>query len=318
MSTAPMAQRHLAMLDEALGPIVREALRMPGTVEVLVNADQRIWHEVHGAPAMVCLGTQEPRLTAAAIRLIATLNGKSVHAGKPSLDAVLPGGQRFKGFLPPRTQAPAYCIRSHQAQVLTREDYVPAVMPAAVWDVLAQAVATRENILVVGGMGSGKSTLMNALIRLIPPEMRVLTIEDTAENSVSVPNYLQLYTSTDAGMQDVVEEGFRTAARRILVGEIRNGKTAITTCKVWLGVGGGIATTHADSARDALTRMAYLCAEDSAGEYGQLLGDVIDLIVFMEEVQGQRLVSEVLRVTTWKEGMYETEMVFDRRARAAA
>jgi type IV secretion system protein TrbB len=318
MKASKMAARHLAMLEEALGPVIREALAVPGTVEILVNPDQTIWHEVHGQDRMVCLGTQSPQATAAVIRLVATLNGKTVHADKPSLNGVLPGGQRFQGFLPPRSPAPAFCIRVHQAQVLTREDYVPSAMPATVWDLLVQAIADRLNILIVGGMASGKSTLFNALIQCIPKDIRVCTMEDTAEAMPSVPNYLQLYAGEDGDLQDVVKDGFRTAARRILIGEIRDGKTAMRTLKVWLAVGGGIATTHANSAREGLAYVAQLCRESQPGVHEETIGRVVDLVVFLKEAQGQRQVWEVLRIYGWKEGHYDEEMVFDRRTAVAA
>lgn len=317
MRNSQMTTRLHAMLEEALGPVVRDALAVPGTKEVLVNADGRIWHEVHGTDT-VCIGTQDPRETEAVIRLAATLNGKTTHAGKPSLAAVLPGGQRFQGFVPPRTEAPSYCIRVHHARVLTREDYVPAVCPGWVWDLLAQAITAGMNLLVVGGMGSGKTTLLNALVRLIPPHLRVVSAEDTAESSLSVPNYLQLYSSEDGGLQEVAKEAFRTAARRILVGEIRDGATAVETLNLWLAIGGGMATTHADSARDALPRLAYLCSKEHPDHYHPMLGQVIDWIVFMEADEGGCRMSEVLKISGWKEGHYEEEMVFDRRTAVAA
>src|SRR5215467_10701516 len=117
-------QRQEAMLQHALGDVVRDALAMPGTVEIMINADGRVWHERHGAPT-VCIGTQDPRQTEATIRLVATLNRKSVSVDTPSIAGVLPGGQRFQGWIPPRTTGPAYCIRCHQTEVLTQHAYVP-------------------------------------------------------------------------------------------------------------------------------------------------------------------------------------------------
>lgn len=126
-----------------------------------------------------------------------------------------------------------------------------------------------------------------------------------------VPNYLQLYAADVADLGAVVKEGFRTAASRCLVGEIRDGVTALQALKLWLAVGGGIATTHADSARDALTRLQYLCAEVSPGDYQPLLGDVIDLIVYLrkEETTGQRHIAEVLKVNGWNGETYELEVM---------
>jgi type IV secretion system protein TrbB len=311
----PDASRVKAMLTEALGPVIVQALADPQTCEVMVNADGSIWHERHGAAA-VCVGHQAPRQTAAVIRLLATINQRTITADQPSLDATMPTGERFKGFLPPRVQAPAFCIRVPQAQVLTRADYVPHACPAEVWDVFIQAIVRRDNILLVGAMSSGKTTLMNALSACYPPEVRMLTLEDACELSVQVPNHLQLYASGEAEMPMIVKEGFRTAAQRVLVGEIRDGLTALTTLKLWLAIGGGLCTTHAESAIDAMTRLAYMCAEvgGDAATYQPLIGDVVDLVVFLEH----RQIAEVLRVQRWNGAQYATETVLERRSVGAA
>jgi type IV secretion system protein TrbB len=301
MSTATH-QRLLAMLDHALGDLVREALAAPGTVEVLVNADGTVWHEVYGR-SQVCIGRQEPHVAAAVIGLVAMLNHTVVHSAKPSLAAALPSGQRFQGWLPPRTKAPAYCIRVPQAQVLTRQDYVPQCCSGAAWDLLAQAVAARQTLLIAGLMGSGKTTLFNSLLALIPPHVRVVTVEDTAEAQPMVPNYLQLYGTAEENLDQVVKEGFRSAGQRVPVGEIRDGKTALQALNLWMAIGGGLATTHGASARDALARLAYLCGPESPGAYDPLLGGIIDWVVYLETVNNKRRVAEVVRVD-WKEGRY--------------
>ena len=116
--------RQRAMLDHALGPLVRQALASEGTTEVMINADGNIWHERQGAPA-VRIGTQGPTQTEAILRLVATLNHTHIHADTPSIAGVLPGGERVQGWLLPRTKGPALCIRVPPTQVLTRADYVP-------------------------------------------------------------------------------------------------------------------------------------------------------------------------------------------------
>jgi type IV secretion system protein VirB11 len=302
MSAGQARARQVAMLHEMLGPLVREALAQPGTVEVMVNADGTVWHETYGA-AQVYLGHQDPAMAEGVIRLVAALNNTVCHRDKPSLAGTLPGGERFQGWIPPRAKAPSYCIRVHQVQVLTREHYVPTCCSVAIWDAMAQAVAARQTVLLAGRMGSGKTTLFNTLLSLIPDSVRVVTIEDTAEVSVGVPNHLQLYGSADENLDAVVKEGFRSNGQRMPVGEIRDGKTAIQTLNLWLAVGGGLATTHGDSARDALARLEYLCAQASPGDYGYLLGGVIDLVVYLQTVDGRRQITEVLTVD-WKEGQY--------------
>jgi type IV secretion system protein TrbB len=307
--TQTLADRHHAMLNHALGDLVREALAHPGTVEVMANPDTTLWRETYGAH-QVLIGSQPAAVTRAVIELVAALNKTEVHAGKPSLAATLPTGERFQGWLPPRSKAPAFCIRVPKAQVLTRDDYVPACCTAEVWDLLAQAIAARETILFAGGMSSGKSTILNAMLALVPPHIRMVTIEDTAETIVTVPNHLQLYGTADEDLDLVVKEGFRSAAQSMPVGEIRDGKTARQALQLWMAIGGGLATTHADSARDALTRLQFLCGQDQPGDYGYLIGGVIDWVVFLQTVAGRRQVAEVLRVG-WKDGAYDLETVLD-------
>jgi Flp pilus assembly CpaF family ATPase len=140
-------------------------------------------------------------------------------------------------------------------------------------------------------------------VGLIPPSVRVVTIEDTAEAMPTVPNYVQLYAVADETLDAVVKEGFRSNGQRLPVGEIRDGKTALQALNLWMAVGGGLATAHGDSARDALARLAYLCGQVTPGAYEALLGGVIDVVVYLETVGGKRQITEVLRVD-WKEGAY--------------
>jgi Flp pilus assembly CpaF family ATPase len=141
------------------------------------------------------------------------------------------------------------------------------------------------------------------LLGLVPADVRMVTIEDTAELVPLVPNHLQLYGTAEETLDAVVKEGFRSAGQCLPVGEIRDGKTAMQALKLWLAVGGGLATIHADSARDALTRLAYLCQEVAPGTYDALIGSVVDWVVYVETVAGRRHITDVLQVD-WKEEAY--------------
>jgi Flp pilus assembly CpaF family ATPase len=303
MPSETMQTRHQTMLEHALGDLIREALAQPGCVEVEVNADGTVWHECYGAQA-VQIGRQSPVVTEAVIRLVAALNQTVVHAGRPSIAGTLPGGQRFQGWVPPRTKAPAYLIRVPPTQVLTREAYVPACCSAAMWDTLVDAIVTGQTVLLAGGMSSGKTSLFNALMGVVPSDVRLVTIEDTAEGVITVPNHLQLYGTAEHDLDAAVKEAFRSAGRRLPVGEIRDGKTAIQALKLWQAVGGGLATIHASSGRNVLARLASLCADVSPGEYHSRLGEVIDLIVYLEIRAGRRQITDVLRVG-WKDNAYD-------------
>src|SRR5262245_24407173 len=109
MSHATIYARKLAMFEEAIGGVIRQALEDPGTTEVMCNPDNRLWQERHGQP-MVCIGSLTLGEADRIIRLAASLDETVIDTERPSVDATLPGGQRFHGSIPPRVKAPYFTI----------------------------------------------------------------------------------------------------------------------------------------------------------------------------------------------------------------
>jgi len=293
-----------AMLADAMGPLMA-MLADPQTTEIMVNPDGQVWLEQANQPT-VCVGQHEARATEAIIRLVATLNQRPVGFQKPSLAGVLPTGERFQGWLPPRSTAPALCIRKPPTRVFTKADWVPERCTEAIWQACMTVLAQGRNMLICGFMSSGKTAFMNTMVSYIAPEKRVCTFEDTPEMVKGVPNTLPLFTDDAAGMEDVVRDGWRTAAQVLLIGEMRDGPTALNTFNLWLGQGGGIATIHAKSARAALPRVEHLCGGSA---YGPRLAEVIDLIVYLKNVEGKRQVLEAIWVRGYEGGTYDIEQV---------
>ena len=189
-----IADRSLRMLQTALGVAIGDLLNEDDVVEVMLNPDGRIWADRLG----VGLADTGHRLSPAdgerLIRLVAHQVGERVDAERPRISAELPGGQRFEGLIAPVVTAPTFAIRKPAVAVFRLDAYVAAgVMTKAQADHLRLAVATRKNILVVGGTSTGKTTLVNALLAEIAETGdRVVLIEDTRELQCAAPNLVAL------------------------------------------------------------------------------------------------------------------------------
>src|ERR1700744_2038038 len=172
------------MLRTAFGPAIARFLEDPAIIEVMLNPDGRLWID------RLSSGLADTGETVAAtdgesiVRLVGLHVGAEVHAGTPRISAELPEtGERFEGLLPPVVAAPAFAIRKPAVAVFTLDDYVAKqIMRSRPAGALKESVASRKNILVAGGTGTGKTTLTNALLAEIAGTSgRVVLIEDTRQ-----------------------------------------------------------------------------------------------------------------------------------------
>ena len=165
MRDAASHGRTRAMLVTALGDEIVAALGDPAVIEIMINPDGRVWVERYGS-GRVEFGLVTAADTERVIRLVASHMGRRADAASPIVSAELPiGGERFEGVLPPVSSGPCFSIRKPAGRVIALSDYVTSgVMAAHHAEALRCAVLERENILVVGGTGSGKTTLANALL----------------------------------------------------------------------------------------------------------------------------------------------------------
>jgi type IV secretion system protein VirB11 len=282
-----------------MGPELLVALNDPRTVEIMLNADGRLWQERLGEP-MRCIGTMRVAQAQAIIETVAGYHSKEVTRHKPMLEGELPiDGSRFAGQLPPVVSAPTFAIRKKAIAIFTLGQYVDdGIMTAAQRATLTAAVQAHRNILVTGGTGSGKTTLVNSIINCMVecnPAERVFIIEDTGEIQCVAENFVQFHTSLEVTMTMLLKTTLRMRPDRILVGEVR-GPEALDLLKAWnTGHPGGIATIHANSATGALSRLEQLCMEVCERPPTTLIHDAIDLIVFIARGgPGGRIVSEIV------------------------
>ena len=266
MSVIPLrtqpSSRGARMLRTALGPEIEAWLSDASVIEVMLNPDGRLWIDRLGSGIVDTGQTMSAETGERIIRLVAHHVGAEVHGGCPRVSAELPDtGERFEGLLPPVVAAPSFAIRKPAVAVFTLADYVGAgVMTDWQAGALADAVASRKNILVAGGTSTGKTTLTNALLAEVARTSdRVVLIEDTRELQCAASNLVSLRTKEGVvSLSDLVRSALRLRPDRIPIGEVR-GAEALDLLKAWgTGHPGGVGTIHAGTALGVLRRMEQL------------------------------------------------------------
>jgi len=289
-------------LCRELGPAVLAALDDPDVIEIILNPDGRLWVESHGHG--MC-ATQITMSAVQAERLIGTV-AFALHTvandAHPVIECELPlDGSRFTGWLPPVVSAPAFVIRKHARLIHTLEDYLrDRIIALAQADAFRDAIAARENIVLAGGTGSGKTTLANALIHQMVSASgkseRFIIIEDTRELQCDAPNVMQLHTSAAANLIFLTRTTMRARPDRIIIGEVR-GAEALGMLKAWnTGHPGGVTTVHANSAVAALVRLSILVQEANVPPQPELIAETIHLLAFIARTPEGRRVTEMVRV----------------------
>ena len=305
------ADRLVRKLQDALGPIIRNALDEPGVVETMLNPDGKLFIERIGQ-GITLAGDLDAQSAETIIGIVAHALQTEADQDRPIISGELPiGGHRFEGLLPPIVAEPSFSIRKRASMLIPLAAYVrEAIMTAEQAEVICNAVEARMNIVIAGGTGSGKTTLANAIITEVvnaAPEHRVVILEDTAEIQCSAQNAVLLHTSDAADMARLLKSTMRLRPDRIIVGEVRDG-AALTLLKAWnTGHPGGIATIHANSARSALTRLEQLVAEVSQMLMREVIGEAVDLIVAIERTPNGRRVSDILHIEGFRNGAYQIE-----------
>ena len=284
-------------LRRELGPVVLKALADPDVIEIILNPDGRIWVESHTAGMSQTDASMAPTQAENLIGTVAAALNAVANPQNPIIEGELPlTGSRFEGLLPPIAPSPCFVIRKRASVLYTLDHYLKDnIVTRAQAIVLRNAIAKRRNIVIAGGTGSGKTTLVNALIHemvsLGDQAERFVIIEDTLELQCAARNALQLHTTDAADMTRLVRATMRLRPDRIIIGEVR-GKEALALLKAWnTGHPGGITTLHANSASAALLRLLSLVEEAGVPAQPQLIAEAVNLLAFMERtsITGRRL-----------------------------
>jgi len=307
--------RRTHVLMSNLGEAVATALGDKDVVEVIVNPDGSLWVERIGAGRQQTDEVMEPARVEAVIRLMAAAMGDAVNDATPSIAGVLPeGGERFQGLLPPLVRQPCFTIRKRPERIFSLTDYVDRkIVSAGQASALREAVASRQNMLIAGGTGSGKTTLANAL--LAEPgfqQERVIIIEDTPELQSSAADRVEMLTKRTPpamGVTDLVRLTLRMRPDRIVIGEVR-GPEALDMLKAMnTGHPGSLTTIHANGALDALMRLEDLIGEATNTVPRRTIAHAIDLIVHIERTASGRTIKEISKVGLGNKNDYELQKI---------
>lgn len=309
MNQSHSLARLVRKLQDALGERICAALEDPSVVEIMLNPDGRLYIERLGI-GIAAAGEMSRGAAEIVIGCVAHVLNSQADNSRPIVSGEIPlGGHRFEGLLPPVVSGPSFTIRRRASRLIPLDDYVCAnVMTSHQARIIRNAIASRLNIVVSGGTGSGKTTLANAVIAeivAVAPEDRLLILEDTAEIQCAASNAVALHTSDTVDMARLLKSTMRLRPDRIIVGEVRDG-AALTLLKAWnTGHPGGVTTIHSNSARSVLQRLEQLTAEVSQQSMQAVIGDAVDVIVSIERIPKGRCVRDILHVENFAGGNYQ-------------
>ena len=281
----------------------------PTISEVMVNPPGRVFIERDGRLEEMAGVTVSEHSLQAAVRNIARALGDDISEDKPLLDSRLPDGSRVAAVVPPCSLGgTALTIRKFQSRRFTVEELVRVgtLSPYAV-DQIHWAMDRHENVLISGGTGTGKTTVLNAFAARLSPAERIIVIEDTAELQLTQPNLLRFEARREqpgvpaVPIRDLLRATLRHRPDRIIVGEVRGGEAFDLLQALNTGHSGTLSTIHANSAHQALARFTS-CVLQSGVElpYKAIrhqIADAIQLLLHLERRHGQRLATELVRVT---------------------
>lgn len=304
-------------------------LERPDVTDIFVNRPGEVWVEtieggleMHEAPSL-----DETTLWRLA-RQIASLSNQGVSREHPLLSATLPGGERIQIIAPPATRGPlAMAVRKQVVADLRLADYetsgafanlrlngasdadeLDARLSALLdegrtVEFLQSAVRNRKNIIVSGGTSTGKTTFLNALLKEVPMEERLILIEDTPEIQMGHPNGLGLLAvrgelgEAQVTTNDLVQASLRMRPDRIILGELRGPEAASFLRAVNTGHPGSITTVHADSPRGAVDQLSLLVMQSGLNmgrsEISEYVRGIVDVFVQLSRREGRRAISQI-------------------------
>lgn len=313
MQTSQQAARARQMeaLRRNIGADLIGWLEDKKVVEVMLNPDGGLWVDAMGE-GMRRVGEMDAIRALSIINSVAALLGAVVTADTPILECELPlDGSRFEALIPPLVRQPTFTIRKKALLVFTLDDYVAkGIMTKCQREAIETAVSGRENILVAGGTGTGKTTLANAILHavsVLDADHRIVIIEDTLELQCTAPNTVFLRTAENTDMTRLLRATMRLRPDRIVVGEVRDG-AALALLKAWnTGHPGGVGTVHANSAEAALVRVGQLIQEAGVPANPELIAEAVNVVVSIKRTATGRIVDEIIRVKSYQNGRFLTE-----------
>ena len=313
------------VLDEAigLGPL-ENLLRDESVTEIMVNRHDEIFVERAGRIERHAYAFSSDRAVRGVIERIVAPLGRRIDESSPMVDARLQDGSRVNAVIPPLAlKGPSLTIRKFARRRLRTDDLISLeTLSRPMASFLELCVLHRQNIVVSGGTGSGKTTFLNVLSACIPQAERIITIEDAAELQLHHPNLVSLESRPAnaegrgfVSIRDLVRNSLRMRPDRIVVGECRGGEALDMLQAMNTGHEGSLTTLHANSPRDALMRLEtlVLMAGDSLplAAIRDQISSAVDIIVQQTRFAcGSRKVTSITEVCGIESGRIQLQEIF--------
>lgn len=291
-----------------LGPI-EPLMRDPAVTDILVNSYKQVYVERYGKLHITPVRFKDDAHLKKIIDRIVSAVGRRVDESSPMVDARLPDGSRVNAIVPPLAiDGPSLSIRRFAADPLEMDDLIALkTLTPEIGELIMGIVQARLNVLISGGTGTGKTTLLNVFSRFIPEDERIVTIEDSAELQLKQEHVVRLETKPpniegkgEITQRDLVRNSLRMRPDRIIVGEVRGGEVLDMLQAMNTGHDGSLTTVHANSPRDALLRLETLVAMSGLNipheAVRQYISSAIDVVFHL-----QRLLDGTRKVVSLQE-----------------
>jgi pilus assembly protein CpaF len=303
---------------------IENLIRDPDISDILVNGPDQVFVEKFGEMNAVPGVTLSEKSLQVAIRNIARALGDDISEERPILDARLPDGSRVTAVFPPcSVKGTTIAIRKFQSRLYGPQDLVRiGTLTAELLLQLQTAIEQHKNILIAGGTGTGKTTLLNALSNFVGEEERLVIIEDTSEIQIEKKNMVRLEARREqpgrpaVSIRELLRTTLRLRPDRIILGEVRGGEAFDLFQALTSGHSGSLSTIHANSAAQAISRFST-CVLMSGIDLPykvirKNIGDVLDMVIYLKRAPRKRAVAQVLKVKAYvqAEDYYEFETLY--------
>ncbi|NLH39618.1 MAG: CpaF family protein [Elusimicrobia bacterium] len=313
------------LIDEilGLGPL-EELMRDAAVTEIMVNSPDKIYIERAGKLVKTKYRFRDDDQIIQVIKRIVAPLGRRIDESVPLVDARLKDGSRVNAIIPPlAVSGPTLTIRRFSQKPFTDKDLVSkGSLSTDMVDFIKLCVLLRKDVIISGGTGTGKTTFLNMCSSYIPEDERIITVEDTAELKLQQDHWVRLESRPpniegkgEVTIRDLVKNCLRMRPDRIIVGEVRGSEALDMLQAMNTGHEGSLATIHANSARDALTRLETMClmagAELPIWALREMIASAVHVIVQLTRFSdGTRKVTSITEITGRDENKILTHEIY--------
>ncbi|TCK33375.1 Flp pilus assembly CpaF family ATPase [Paraburkholderia sp. BL8N3] len=340
LKVRPLEESAVQMFFASVAPL-RGFLEAHDVAEIMVNNFDNVWVERRGEMQRLDLTLNQATLNGAILSLAASVE-KSARAGTGQgiINAGHKGLRIAAVMRPTAIDGHAMSIRKHSDKHLSLDDYVamgafskanarhehndeklfhPGIENEGLMAAVRELIVRRKNVLVAGGTSTGKTTFLNALAAQVPVDQRVITIEDTMELKLRVPNLVRFLSNPDKGVttQALVALCLRFRPDRIIVGEVRGGEAFDFIQALSTGHDGGLGSIHSNDARGGLSRLESLAmlgippgSRWDLIDMRKAIADCFHYVIHLRRTGELRHVSEIVEIKGFKDGDYVLNRVF--------